>query len=329
MKQTYRTMMEQQTLSNDTRASFAEKLTRPIPRRYPLRAALIAACLTVCMVSTAFAVGYVTESGIFRPKEPKDVKITATVSGEELSSYRLDATVSLRAGDTLNPKIKEDLSSGSLPLSFADKSSLETYLGIPLIDNPLLDEAGIVGDLTESIEYGWKLCPELVSDPTARYLVSDASEEHPGMVRITSHRVAYNTEMYIRAYLMTDEGELSLPVKNLPGEDFLPTPMIDNTLIHNENGEWEWVSEHYMSANYRFTAEVYETENGIEATVVTACLIDRKGEESFRQYAAYFVADGVLYSVRPWAIYDPAQASGRETDTSMLSVLKNVLDGFE
>lgn len=329
MKQTYRTMMEQKTLSDDARTSFAEKLSRPKERRYPLRTALIAACLSTALVSTVFAVGYVTENGIFKPKEPKDVKITAEISGEDFSSYQLEATVSLRSGDALRPEVKEDLAAGNLPISFADADSLESYLGIPLLGNPLLDKAESVGDVADSIAHGWTLCPELAADPTARYLVSDASERIPGLIRITSHRVAYNTEVYIRAYLMTNEGESVVPMKDLPGEDFLPTPMIDSTLVKNENGEWEWITEHYVSANYRFTAEVYEMENGIEATVVTAHMIDRSGEESFREYAAYFVADGVLYSVRPYAVYDPEQASGRETDTSMLSVLRNVLDGFE
>ena len=333
MKQTYRTMMEKQTLSREARAEFFEKLAGGTRRtRHPLRTALVAACLCVGLAGTVLAVGYVTD-GFAQPKTsvpPQQVvEVIGEISGVDLSSYRVQAAVALRGEDGLSETVKEDLAAGTLVTAWQDRDGLESYLGAQMARNPLLDEAIIVAGLDRDLRYGWNLCPEVAADTTARYIVNGiafdgtAIDADPDLIRVTSHRVVDNREVYIRAYLAAGEGEIS--PDGLPGEEFLPEPLINSELVQDENGEWVWKTEHYRSAEKKFTAAAYQMKNGTVATIVTTETVG----QGFCEYTGYFVSDGVLYSVKPSGVYDPQKDSGWSTCTRSLDVLKQVLDEFK
>lgn len=333
MKQTYRTMMEQQTLSREARTSFAKKLNASTTHTsHPLRTALMAACLCVGLAGTALAVGYVAE-GRAQSKNPvppqRVVEVIGEISGVDLSSYRVQATVVLRDGDDLSDQIKEDLAAGTLVQSWQDLAELENYLGVKMARNPSLDEAIIVAGLDLDLQHGWNLCPEVAVDTGARYIVSGTSfngtaiDVYPDLIRVTSHRVVDNREVYIRAYLMAGAGEI--PEHGLPGAVFWPEPLLNSTLVQDENGEWVWEMEHYKSAEKSFASSVYQMKNGNVATIVTAETVG----QGFCEYTGYFVSDGVLYSVTPYAIHDPKQDSGWSESTSALAKLKQILDGFQ
>ena len=95
----------------------------------------------------------------------------------------------------------------------------------------------------------------------------------------------------------------------------------------------------YESAEKIFSYENYVMANGFEAVIVTIetpdPFLERAKEEGiptegsgFCDYIGYFVHDGILYSIRPYAIYDNT-IPGNYINGRELTILKHILDSFE
>ena len=145
MKERYRSMMEQVTLSEETRSAFEQKLERIRPVKTGariLRAALIAACACVVLVGGAFAAGQV-----IRHMSAGEPIFATRPDGNVISFYELTVPITKLPLDALSEEARE-FAAGQMRLP-AEKdcpswSAAEKFLGLELADLPILDEMGTV-----------------------------------------------------------------------------------------------------------------------------------------------------------------------------------------
>ena len=334
MKEQYNTMMKQMKLSDTGRSAIEKNLTTggKIRRTTPLRLGLAAACVCIVLIG-----------GVFAAERLGRVEMNDPQSGADHSEYNV--SVDLTQEERLfSDCLVSDLNNGTLQRAFMDRSELENYLGFPLIRSETLESAPINGHLEEDFAHNWNLRPELAVAPDARYVLTGMSydggemEGFPEVLKISTHRVVENFEVYIDARIITGSVDGTI---DLMGEEFKPEPLIDHKLvvdengylILDENGNAIMETTQYESAEKIFYSETYLMSNGIQATIVTIETVDSwvleqraegKDVMGFCEYIAYFVHDGVLYSVRPWAVYD----NSLPVDGSPLITLKHVLDSF-
>lgn len=338
MKERYRSMMEQAVLSDEARSAIEQKLDRTRPTKKStrvLRTALIAACACVVLIGGAFAAEYV-----------RGVWLGEATIGEDYSSYQVQAEFGQWKVEDMGRELQGDLENGELRRSFDNKAELEEYLGVKLADSEVLEQAPIVDTLEQSFEYGWDLRPELKVDPNARYVLSGMTvdnvemEREPQVLKVTAHRVVDNLEVYLDARIVTGHADPAQLEQGLLGEFFEELHLIDHWILSfDENGEAVYETIHYTSAEKIITSEPYMMDNGTEAIIVTVETVERWIEEQkesglpfeghgARDYIGYFVQDGVLYSVWPYAVYDP-YVDHNYINGYELTVLKTVLDSFQ
>lgn len=337
MKNRYRGMMEQVTMSEQGRAELLHKLgeTGGAQRGHrTLRTVLAAACACLVLVGGAFAAEHL--AGVW---------LGQVESGEDHSSYQVKADFGQWKLEHLGERLQSDLESGSLRRTFEDKAELEEYLGIELIHSAALESAGIVEDLEAAFQFGFNLRPELATDPNARYVLTgttvdgEVTDGIPEVLNVSAHRVMENSQIYIDARIVTEQADSVRLEEGLLGEFFEAEPLIDHILSLDEMGRPSWETIHYTSAEKIITSEPYVMDNGTEATIVTVETVDQWVEreketgrpfegQGARDYIGYFVKDGVLYSVRPYGVDDPNQ-SFPNLDSDMLTVLMRVLNTFE
>lgn len=334
MKNKYRHMMEEVTLSPAARSAIEETLNAvPQKRRIrPLRAAIAAACICLLIPVTALGVAYLQST----------VTLGRQTSSVEKASYNIVTDVTQRSLDDFSDALRADLAEGTLRRVYNDKRELEEYLGISLIRSTALEEAGIVEDLAKSFQYGWDFTPELAVDTSARYILSaenlDGTENttDPQVLKISSHRVMENSEIYLDAWIITDSVTREQLAEGFAGEDYDPVTMHylefpkdeDGNFLLDENGDPTVIMRQKTSAEQVFSSQNYPMPNGDTATIITAETVEPTGSRGFHDYMGYFLHDGILYTVKPYGIYDPHQDYPMN-DYDMLTVLKVVLDTFE
>ena len=101
MKERYRNMMEQVSLSEQAKASFEKKLDNIRPAKTGirvLRTALIAACACLVLVGGAFAAEHL--AGVW---------LGQVESGEDHSSYQVQADFGQWKLDAMGQQLQEDL----------------------------------------------------------------------------------------------------------------------------------------------------------------------------------------------------------------------------
>lgn len=327
MESKYKSMMNKYTLSDEARArienALNEKTVHSSVSYKPFRVAVIAACVALLLVGCAVAA--VEIFGM--------PAIVGEQTGEDASSYKVTAEVRFfKFGEDL-AELGTSIENGNLRTSFESKAELEKYLGLMLVESPILENAGVVENLEESIEYGFDLYPALMKDANARFVVSmldgDRAEctEDPHIITITSHRVIKNMEFYIEASIFTELFDEEKLKDGVLTDNYEPSAYLITTLTRDENGEIKIETEDCYDALYNFTTVEYEMNNGNKALIVTAEKYIGV-DSSFKEYIAYFVQNGVLYSIRPYAIYDPG-IDGDYVNGYGLSVLYEVLDSIK
>ena len=342
MKERYRNMMEKMKLSEAGRIAIEEKTAEKpnaVGRKFP-RLGLAAACVCLILVGGVLAAGRLGGGS---------VRLSGTMSGEEYSGYQISVDLTQEDEKIFSEKLVDDLNNGTLQRGFMDRTELETYLGFPLIHSAMLENAPINEHLEEDFAHNWNLRPELAVAPDARYVLTATTYDDaemtglPEVLKISVHRVVENFEVYIDARIITGgvDGQV-----DLMGEEFAPEPLLDHKLLVDENGylvldeNGNAIMEtiQYKSAEKIFSYESYLMANGLEATIVTIETpepsLERAKEAGIPvsgsgacDYIAYFVYDGVLYSVMPWAIYDNT-IPGNYVNGRALMILKHILDSF-
>ena len=323
MKQHYKHMMDQFTLPESGLDAF---LAQPKPKKRPvhvLRTAIIAACVCALLLGAAVAATHMNR-----------VSITNVQSSVNSAGYQVEVTLGQYRMKDLGKGLRTDLQDNSLLHSFTSQKQLERYLGLQLIDSAALEQAELVGSLEEAFAYGFDLYPELAYNFSAPYILIgsslDGTEMHqdPEQLQVTWHRVVHNTEVYMTAKIITEHADPADLAAGLPGEAYEPIHRYDMQLVPDEFGNLQAELIEYESAAHEFRTSTYQMKNGLVATIVTSEEVDQDGSYGFTEYIGYFVKDGILYSVKPYAIYDPYQDSPMN-DTDALIVLKEVLNLFE
>ncbi len=337
MMEQYKNMMEQMKLSEHSRSAIEQKLAKHTKTRKvdPLRMGLTAACVCIILIGGVFAAGRIA-----------GVEMNDPQSGVDHSEYNVSVDLT-QEERTFSDQLVIDLNRDTLQRAFMARDELENYLGFPLIHNELLESAPINGHLEQDFAHNWNLRPELAVAPDARYVLTGMSYDgtemsgFPEVLKVSTHRVVENFTVYIDARVITGsvDGEI-----DLMGEEFEPEPMLDHKLLVDENGylildeDGNAIMEttQYKSAEKIFYSETYLMANGIRATIVTIETVEpwvleqrEKGYNvmGFCEYIAYFVHDGVLYSVMPYAIYDNT-IPGNYVNGHELTILYQVLDSF-
>ena len=148
MKERYRSMMEQAVLSEGTKADLLEKLEQKCPARKGariLRAALIAACACVVLIGGAFAAEFISNAGILKFGELKTPEIEIDIQDwdgykvrfETLKEFSLDEFSEEFTAWHANMKA----TGGENELDFESWDELEQFLGIEMMNNPILEKA--------------------------------------------------------------------------------------------------------------------------------------------------------------------------------------------
>lgn len=335
MHKEYQHMMEEVTLSPAARAAIESKLSA-VPkagkhRRSPLRMVITAACLCLLVPMTVLGV-----EQLWNP-----VSIGEQVSNTEESSYKIVADVALWSEESFSDALQEDLANRTLQRVHNDKDALEEYLGFSLISSPALEEASLVMDLDEHIAYGWDLRPQLMVDTSARYILTASDlegndvETDPEVLKVSGHRVMENSEIYLDAWIIMDSVTQTQLEEGVLGEIFLPVHMLysqwvvddEGKIVLDSNGSPKVTEYQYASAEQAFSYSSYPMANGDTATIITAQQVECDGSLGFREYMGYFIHDGILYTVKPYGIYDPSK-NYPMNDYDMLEILKVVLDTF-
>lgn len=337
MKQDYKNMMEQLTLSPAARAEIqkgiAEASTaKRFSFRSPWRSIAIAVCLCLLLPVTALGIEYLG----------KPVALGAQEVSEDQAHYRVVAEVTPRSIDQFSARLQKDLENGTLSNTFSDKETLEQYLGISLSESPALAEAGLVEDLAESFEFGFGLRPQLRLDPSARYILTasdwegKAVTEDPEVLKVSAHRVFQNTEVYLDAWIILDSVTAQQLEEGILGENFPPVTGVTMQMQYDENGYFVLDENgtpvvepiEFTGTDYTFVQTEYAMPNGCAATIITSRFNEPDGTQGHREYMGYFIHNGILYTVRPYAIYDPA-LDYPSADTDARNVLIAALDTFQ
>lgn len=330
MKERYRNMMMQIELSEEARtaienglSSREEKSTRT--RKLPLRLMIAAACICAAM-ATGVAFAGAGDSVV----EQENI-----LSTQEESSYEMSAYLRNRDTADLGSQLRKQLSAGNIGGAFYSREEIEEYLGFSLISAPELEAAGINEGLATDFEYGFDIRPELAVAPDARYVITgenldgSAAEGVPDVVKVSGHRIMRNAEVYIEARILVNQNEDMEYAYVLTGEQYEPTLLPHHEIIFNPDDytDYEVITTDYYSAEKKFTSYQHNMENGDVATIVHVINVEMDGTNGFTDYHGYFIHDGILYSVYPYAIYDP-HLSFPMHDYDMLTVLREVLDSF-
>lgn len=333
MKSDYRSMMEHIALSPAAKHTI-EAAIRSAPKRSvfrPLPAILSAVCLVLLLPVTALGIQHFS-----KPVSLGQQEITETHAG-----YTVVAEVVPKATEDFSQSLRDDLTAGTLRQAFRSKEALEAYLGFPLAESPALEEARLVEDLAESFGCGFDLRPQLALDPAARYILTATDWEgapapgDPEILKISAHRVFRNTELYLDAWIALDSVTVEQLEEGFLGENFPPVTGWTHEFLYDEEGNFLLnedgfpVQEHrqFTSTDYTFLPETYEMANGCTATVITARFNEPDGTQGHREYMGYFLHKGILYTLRPYAIYDPTQEFPME-DIDARTVLLEALDSF-
>ncbi|MBQ7011354.1 MAG: hypothetical protein IJN63_06575 [Clostridia bacterium] len=305
MKDKYLSIMSKQKLSPEARERIEDKLgTERVARMgmRPLRVAAVALCIAMLL-----AAGTVTAAEML-----KAPSLTDGTTGEDESSFKVKAEVELFELKNELAALVADAEKAKLRTSFASKAELEEYLGTKLVDCPVLDDAGIVEDLEESFKWGFDIYPPLEKDADARYVLSmyDGNGEEctdaPHVIKITYHRVVQNEEVYVEASIFTELYDTAKLEEGVITQTFGPESYIISNVYVDDEGNIQYDAKNFYDAKYKFTTAEYEMKNGNTAMIVTAEK-DMGVDPGHKEYIAYFVQDGILYSVRPYAIYDPSK----------------------
>ena len=305
------------SILNGIDPALVESAAAPAKRRAlrPVRIAVAAACLCIALVGGAFAAEAVFGVPIFKPMDTSPVTgepingFTTVVEQPEGSDPAAPVGVLKHPVEAFSPTARE--AAAALPagtpgqLNFNSWDKAEEFLGMDLMNNPVLAEAETgtvlyvdgtaVGETTCRVDYTaidgiltaagtngvWYL--NYVDLPAEGLTNPDGSA-------ILSSRVPVRVEVIVRSY--TDHSPIARD-NMFPGMGF--------------------------PEEYTFTGETYTTPSGLAVNIVAVSSPDELYGQ-VTEYYAQFVLNGNAVTVSSTFIPDAGHA---------YSTLKQVLDAFE
>jgi hypothetical protein len=281
----------------------------PVKRRFSkgVRGALIAACLCLALVGTAFAVTELADLNM-------RVYWTAPFSNKDGAS--VEFAVDFYPLDSFTQELialgAEDMSQQCR--YFNNWDEMQAFVGVEVVHNPVLDSA----------EPGPKVGNPWNQDWLTHVLLVPVSTED-GELRIIQENGSYlvdgiRVEVFAAIYTERAAGTLYYSSKGYPttAEGFRH---VDG---HYEKALGDGIHARFgmeYGKDCEVTQETYTTPNGLDVLIIQAFQPDTK-ETSF---GAHFLMDGVLFQVATWV----DGTNGALTTDHAMEVLKTVLDGFE
>jgi len=291
-----------------------------------------AACLCIILPITVLGIEMILPG----------VKLGNQSVTDDMSTYRTVADLIPRPAEHFSNTLQSDLHSGTLRQVFHDKNSLESYIGFDIAQSEDLESAAIVADLDEAFKYGFTLRPQFAVDTSARYILTSCDLDgnyaikNPDALKVSSHRVFMNTEVYLDAWIILECATAEDIENGMLGENFPRINGFTMEMVYDDNGSLALDSNGepiatltpFSSSEYEFDESVYTMANGNIATIITSRFREPDGSYGIYEYMGYFVQNGILYSVRPYAIYNPEE-NFPSLDKDCLTVLKAALDTFD
>ena len=338
MKNRYKQTFDTLSISDEGREKFYTVLEKGGHMRKSRLMPIAAAAALIILSAMLIFPKNTAAPTVSAEDEPERPIVINEYSGEEESSYEVVAELTAHKLDEFSSELQADIATGKVERAFDSREELEAYLGIELISAPELEAAGSVSDLADSYANNFEIVrPQYKFAPEARYVVTGVDlrgepSAQPAAIKVSFHRVIRNTECYIDALILTEYAEFNASTAAVLGEKYPALIGIHNDMWVDENGQFQAKATQYKSAIKDFSVKQYEMPNGCTATIVTAtdvcpiCTDDNCA--AFREYIGHFVSGGILYSVLPYAIFDPSQNFPSQ-DSDCLSVLRSVLQMFE
>lgn len=273
------------------------KTKKRLPR--VAQAGLIAACLCVALVGTAFAVETVTGVSILRyfsgeefDEVMQEVDPNYQPSGEDYHGFVQDKQ---GMGVSLSGVSAEALSlaHGAGDKEFASFEEVEEFLGIDIYDNAAMDA------LTNEEYEG----PELYEDGC---LVSVQLDRESGVYLLCCADGQGMTWVQTTHYVMTGDLELNAVITaELEAERFVDSEGVSTVIYPSENV---------------LTEECYTTVWGVEVPIICNVYPASESSAGYTEYSAHFCAEGVRYWVA---------VGGESTVEGGAELIRNILDAFE
>ena len=298
MKERYRSMMEQATLSDGARSSFERKLdsTRPAKKSARvLRTAVIAACACVVLIGGTFAATYVAGFSAFETYEAGDL-IFKDVGKIAHSGYRLSGGMAPIPVQEFSDEVQA-LPEGNTQVIFDSWEEAEQFLGVQLERNALLEE----------MEHALCIDPKLERNThcVLRFSVGDNGLE----------------QVFAEAYYT--EG----------GNHILSSVSVNwYALITTENSDRTHAYEVLYPSERELRVEEYTGAGGMEAIIVETKTPESDSIRTFSgqeycvvDYEGYFSLNGIAYCVNVWG-YSPLDYV---ENTLALDLLKQIIDSYD
>jgi len=339
MRNRYTRMMAQFSLSDEAKESVLSALEEKSKSNRSYAPHIAAAAAIFLLIAAALLLPRPNVTPIVSAEDESEHPIVINEHcSQEKSSY--DVVVQLKQYKTseFSDSLQADIASGKVERAFDSRSDVEKYLGFPLISAPDLECSELVLDLAQSYENNFEIIrSQYKFAPEARYIVTGVNTRgemsaQPEIIKVSIHRVVRNSGCYIDAIILTEYASLNGNTVAVLGENFPALSGMHHEKWFDENGEYQVETTHFKSAMKDFATSEYKMPNGCTATIVTStgicpiCLTAKCN--GAKEYNGHFVSGGILYSILPFAISDPAQ-SFPMNDYDMLSVLKSVFNMFE
>lgn len=267
-------------------------LEAPAKRRLPklARAGLIAACLCLALAGTAFAV-----AGLSR------MQVNWGDSGVSTDGYSVEYVVGFYPLNRFNREVAALAGSGPSQRHkyFDTWDELQTFTGVELVRNPVLDSAQPGPTGTEPWEYD-----RGSQDPDKTHLMLQADATDDGDLQIVQ---ATSTNLIDGFRVTMIEG--------------IYTEQAEGTVGNGGHAQLELV----YGEGYEVTQENYTTPNGLEALII---LTTRPAPKESTLCSAYFLIDGAYFQLVVGGSGPNGDLPQPEPQQAM-ELLKTILDGFE
>lgn len=270
----------------------------------PLRTALIAAALCLALAGSAFAVA---ELNHIQVREEPSIFTN-------MDQYTMECAVDFYPLDTFNQELFALADPALHHEYFNTWDELEEFIGLDLVNNPVLDRA-------DPVSNGGLWC---VDDPQAECYQRHTEQERthifllPFFIDDEELWIIQTNGTYLLdgvlinmyADIYTEQAEGKLYYTRGGG---IVDPDKDHSLpIHGDGYHAETFFEYLKDCET--SAETYTTPNGLTATIIKETFPDQH-----MKCSATFLIDGALFTVTAWEI---------SPNDDAMEVLKTVLDGF-
>lgn len=293
LEQDYREALDGLRFSNEGKEHIMQNLMEQQTKKgrtaRPLRAALIAACVCLALVGTVFAV-----------TELSRMRVNWGDSDISTDGYSVEYAVDYYPLNRFSREVAAMAESDSSQRHkyFDSWDELQTFTGVEIIRNPVLDSAQPGPTGTKPWEYD-QGAQDL--DKTHLMLLAGATDD--GELKLVQ---TASTNLIDGFWVRMTEGICTERAKETTGDG----GCVQMELVYGEG--------------YEVTQENYTTPNGLEALII---LTTRPAPKESTMCSAYFLIDGAYFHLMVGGS-GPDGSLPQPEPRQAMELLKTILDGF-